>query len=399
MLKKVKTGALCSITIMICLVVVGSVTHLAHADSPFVSVSETGLVQNPNRSGIIRDGGASAQVGSKILWTFGDTLFNPASVDGVHARSNSAALADPSSPFSVSEPLDANNAPYQFVPLPSGDVTYNTNSGAGDDRYAIWINSVIPRPAQHDALIYFLRLKISPGNLNYNLLNTGIATVPENSTTATVVVPSLFSASGPLFSGLQFTHDGFTYLSSCTNAFNTQCALARVPLANALTVGSYQFWNGTMWQSDVAQRSTTLPGKPSGWSNALQKYIMTYANSFSSDIYIRTADNPVGPWSDAQKIYTAPSNIYAVEYHSELEKTDPAGLVLTYYQASSANTQGLHTLRLSLPATPQAAALPGAPNSGAKSNRLPIGLAIIGAALLVGLITQRKRLHHHFTKK
>src|SRR3954451_16335917 len=57
-----------------------------------------GEVQNPSLP-IRRDGAASALIGGKLVWAFGDTI-----APGGVVRS-SAALADPSDPTTVSEPL------------------------------------------------------------------------------------------------------------------------------------------------------------------------------------------------------------------------------------------------------------------------------------------------------
>src|SRR5437016_4488409 len=71
---------------------------------------EFGTVNTPP-SVTTRDGGSTALIGNKILWTFGDTLFTPQSEDRTNLRSNTAALADPSTPLVVTEPVDAKGAP------------------------------------------------------------------------------------------------------------------------------------------------------------------------------------------------------------------------------------------------------------------------------------------------
>ncbi len=315
----------------------------AYALVDITLVSENGLVQNPSRPTLVRDGGQSAKVGNKILWGFGDTLFNPPSVTGKSGWSNTAGLADINTPLSVNEPLDANNAPYQFIPFSASDQAYNDSTNSGSDRYAYWVQGLVSRPSQNDALVYFLRLKVGGGFLNYDLLNTGMAVVGANSTTATVVQESLFSKPGPIFDGGVFDHNGYVYMYDCNNTI-ISCSIARAPIDGALSRSNYRFWDGTEWDSDINNRVSNMPGQDAGWSEALGKYVM-FSNQFlTGKIFMRTADQPYGPWSDEQLIFTAPAYVYAVEYHPELSKNNGKTLFLTYYQGNATATKGLHSL-------------------------------------------------------
>src|SRR6185295_18518843 len=74
------------------------------------SVRELGTVGRPPTVSV-RDGGATGLVGGRLLWLFGDTIFNPRSVDGENLRTCTAALATPGQPLATSEPTDANGAP------------------------------------------------------------------------------------------------------------------------------------------------------------------------------------------------------------------------------------------------------------------------------------------------
>lgn len=77
----------------------------------------------------VRDGGASATMNSHILWTFGDTIFNPASEDGTNLRSNTAALAPLDAPLQTNGQTDSNGAPFQAVPFTAEDQAYNDSTG------------------------------------------------------------------------------------------------------------------------------------------------------------------------------------------------------------------------------------------------------------------------------
>jgi hypothetical protein len=344
----------------------------AYALVDITSVTEGPLVKNPVRPGFVRDGGQSVKIGNKILWGFGDTLFSPPSVSGKSGWSNTAGLAELSNPLSVNEPLDANGAPYQFIPFSSADQAYNDLKNSGSDRYAYWVQGFVARPEQNDALVYFLRLKVGDGFLNYDLLNTGVAVVGANSTTATVVQESLFERPGPIYDGGVFDHNGYVYMYDC-NFTTTECSITRSTISGALNRSNYRFWDGSEWDSDINNRVSNMPGQDAGWSEALGKYVM-FSNQFlTGKIFMRTAESPQGPWSDEQLIYTASAYVYAVEYHPELSKNNGKTLLLTYYQGNADHNKGLHSLEVAMnvpdlqePVSPQSPEqeFPAAPKTG-----------------------------------
>ena len=313
-------------------------------------VEEVGLVENPKRSQFVRDGGAGAIVGDKYLWTFGDTLFNPKSVDGVNGRTATAGYAELSNPLSVTESLDANQAPAQFIPLPAAYQAYNSTTKKGDDRYAIWPGLVIARPEQKDALVFFLRLKVNPGGggLNYDLLNTGIARVQEGSTQAEIIVSELFKKPEPLYNGPGFTKDGFIYFYECPNTSEAACSLARVSINQALNRSAYRFWDGKNWQSDYQKRATKYPGTSTGTSigyvPAAKRYVIFYNKPFSEQMYVSTSKKLTEGWSQPKLFYEATENNYALLYHPELSKNSGKTLLLTYYQPNS----GLHAIEVTI---------------------------------------------------
>lgn len=142
-----------------------------------VSVREVGVIKKP-RAVLVRDGGAAAIIGGKLLWFFGDTIFNPASVDGTNLRTNTAALADPTKPLEANEPVDANGAPYQFVPFTPAEKAYNDSTGRPDDRIALWPGSVIA-DGQGNGQAFYLKLKVQPGSLNYEFAGIGLAQIEK----------------------------------------------------------------------------------------------------------------------------------------------------------------------------------------------------------------------------
>ena len=310
-------------------------------------VTELGLVQNPLRPQLIRDGGSAAVVGGKYLWTFGDTLFNPKSVDGTNGRTATAGYAEINNPLSVSEPLDANRAPDQFIPLSASDQAYNNTTKKGDDRYAIWPGLVVARPNKQDALVFYLRLKVNPGGggLNYDLLNTGVARVAEGSTQAAVIESEVFKKPEPLYNNAGFTKDGFVYFYNCISKSSRECSIARVKVEDALKRSAYRFWDGNTWHPDYKKAQRTFYGTSTGTSigfvPAQKKYVVFYNKPFSKEMYFSSSDQLTTGWTKPEKFYEATANNYALTFHPELSTNNGKVILLTYYQPKS----GMHAIR------------------------------------------------------
>ncbi|HEX7665251.1 MAG TPA: hypothetical protein VF407_12085, partial [Polyangiaceae bacterium] len=87
-------------------------------DAPLApTFTRVGPILDPNGANFGRDGCGSGPLGGKILYTFGDTFFFKTSVDGHSYASNTAAFADLANPTTLTEPLDANGLPSQFIPF------------------------------------------------------------------------------------------------------------------------------------------------------------------------------------------------------------------------------------------------------------------------------------------
>jgi len=100
--------------------------------------------------------------------------------------------------------------------------------------------------------------------------------------------------------------DGYVYCLSTGNGRRGSAYVSRVAQANILTKSSYTYWDGTAWNSSMAAASPVYTG-PQGepslfFHQGSNKWISAYlsTDTFSNDIVLRSADNPQGPWSDAQ---------------------------------------------------------------------------------------------------
>ncbi len=307
-----------------------------------MSVQDLGIVAHPP-SVLVRDGGASGSVGGRVLWTFGDTLFTPSAVDGATSRSNTAALAEFAQPLAASEPVDARGAPSPLLPFTAEEQAYNAASGRPDERYALWPGSVVADGAG-GGLVYYLKLKVHPGFLNYEFLGTGVARVATGSTVATREPGLLFPTPGPSFDNA-FTLDAFVYAyGALLGSTDQSVAVARAPLNQARERGAYRFWDGSGWGSDPALARAvmhSIPGALTVSKNAwLGQYLAVHSLPFSNKIVMRVAAHPEGPWSDPVEALTGASPFsgsdYAGREHPELAQADGQKIYVTYFNPTGA---------------------------------------------------------------
>jgi hypothetical protein len=285
-----------------------------------------------------RDGGASALIGGQVLWTFGDTLFHPKSVDGVNLRSNTAALADPSAPLEVHEPLDANGAPFPFLPFTDDELQFNAQHS--DQRIALWPASVIPH-GERGGFVFYLKLIVKPGFLNYEFIGTGLAYVSAGSTTAIREDKLLFNVPDPLFNSASLIGSEVYVYGQIKDGSNDQAvAVARVPIAQIRDRTAYRFWNGTTWDADPQQAVAVLsgiPGEVSVSHNAfLKRYIAVHSAIFSNKIVLKLAAQPEGVWGDPIETFSGltpvEGTLYAGREHPELALNDGRTIVISYYR-------------------------------------------------------------------
>ncbi len=302
-----------------------------------------------------RDGGPSCIAGGKIVWTFGDTLFSPKSVDNTNLRSNTAALADIATPTNVSEPTDANGAPLPFVPFSAEEQAYNDLKNAGDDRYALWVSTLVPT-LEGGCDMFVTRLLIGPGFLNYTGKGTALATIRGASTTAERVGNILFEEKDPPVLAAMID-GGFAYLYF--GGPEKGRGIARVPREKLRDRGSYTFFDGSSWQPEISKMKldTSLFYFTSSLSVSYNAYVGGYlavaSKGFSNEIVAFTSAKPGGPWSSGTTIYTSPpplegDNNYAGMEHPHLSKNGGKTLVLSYSRATGYFKGGVELVEVDL---------------------------------------------------
>jgi hypothetical protein len=290
-----------------------------------------------------RDGGAAALVAGRMLWTFGDTLMTVTGADGFNYRSATAGWAS-GGDLQLDEALDATGAPFQLFPLTASETAYNAANGP-TERYALWPGSAIEAPDGSGAWIFYQRLKVHPGALNFEGLDVGLARLSAGSTVAVRDPAPLFSAPTPAYALAAAVDGGFVYLYACDpvpGQLDEVCRVARAPVADAPVASAWQAYDGATWQLDLTLAQPVLHGAPGDLSvsfNAyLGQFLAVYSGIFSNDIRGRTSPRPEGPWSGERLLFEAlvpPSgNDYSGKEHPELASDGGRIVVVSYAHAT-----------------------------------------------------------------
>ncbi|MGA9653166.1 MAG: DUF4185 domain-containing protein [Polyangia bacterium] len=290
-----------------------------------------------------RDGGAAALVGGRMLWTFGDTLMTVTGADGFNYRSATAGWANVGD-LQLDEELDATGAPFQLFPFTADETAYNVANGP-TERYALWPGSAIEAPDGSGAWIFYQRLKVHPGTLNFEALDVGLARLSPGSTVAVRDPSPLFSAPTPAYALAADVDGGFVYLYACypvSGQLDELCRVVRAPVAEAPLASAWQAYDGVTWQPDLSQAQTVLHGAPGDLSvsfNAyLGQFLAVYSGIFSNDVRWRTSPLPEGSWSEERPLFEAlppPSgNDYGAKEHPELASDGGRTVVVSYAHAT-----------------------------------------------------------------
>lgn len=315
-----------------------------------VSATEMGLVGAPETV-LARDGGATVRSGTRLLWLFGDTLFNPPAEDGASGRTNTAALASVDEPRATTEPTDANGAPSQAIPFTDEELEFNEANAPV--RVALWPSGAVPTDS--GALAFTHAVIVRQGFLNYDNAGVELAEFAEDATTGTRI-GSLFAADEPVFVS-PMVHDGFVYLYGTREiGASAGIAVARVAQAEVREREAYQVWDGSAWVDDVSEAAAVfsdVPGSPTvAWNEALQHFVAVHSFGLSNRVVARTAPAPEGPWSEPIDLFTGmepEQNFnYAGRQHPVLALDDGRTLFVSYYRPLGPGQGTLRLVRVEL---------------------------------------------------
>ncbi len=312
-----------------------------------------------------RDGGYSVGWAGRSVWVFGDTVLSAAATDGETWRSSTFCTTtdldatDNLAP--LDEPLDAAGAPGEFLPFSADEQAFNDahfsnkiRATCTDDcgaRWALWPGPIIPDPAGGGAaLVFYAKISARPGAYNFDVVGTSVATwaSPDARPVRPALRPDgaeptlLFDRDEPNLAAAALIVGGEVYAYACSGGFSSPCLLARAPWAHATERAAWTFLGGdAQWTTDPRAAKAVFDGATMmtvAWNDALGAYLAIYSAPASSDLLYRTAPAPEGPWSDAQRLFTAmrPTDpdawVYAGLAHAELARDGGLTQVVSYFR-------------------------------------------------------------------
>jgi hypothetical protein len=231
---------------------VAALAVLATLASACDSVTPVGEVRNRTVD-IGRDGAASAVVGGKVVWVFGDTF---TANGGVR---NSAAIADRSDPTNVTDTL-VNGVPHQAVPFNSTEAAANQD---GSGQWVIWPTSIVAT-GPDDALVF--STKFHATNDGWTDGSLVVSRISKGETQSTRVAEP-FAAPESTFASAPFLHKGIVYLMDC-GGLNIPPQAARRVMPGLPSTGDLVGFNGCRWPRSPITTPTSSGRVPHGCRRA-----------------------------------------------------------------------------------------------------------------------------------
>jgi hypothetical protein len=285
------------------------------------SLRDVGTVPNPpGATG--RDVGYSARFGGHSVWIFGDTFFAGASADGYHWRAGTWSFTDDLDAgdglSGFSHALGADGKPRALLPHTPDEQAFDdahngTPCPAGTDcgaRHTVWPGAFVVDPASGSALVFYTKEEIRPtGTYDFHAAGTSIATwaSPAEPAVRPAVRPELpdptvlFPLPEPAWGSAALVDGDTIHAYACAGgALTSPCLVARVAWKSALDRGAWRFWSGKEWAADYHAAAPVFDGAPLlsvHFSPHLHKFVAYYMVPLGSDMAVRTADRPEGPWS------------------------------------------------------------------------------------------------------
>ncbi len=197
-----------------------------------------------------------------------------------------------------------------------------TDCAAGSDcgaQLGIWPQTIAYDAASKVVVVGFNEIKRLGGIVGYPSTGAGLAvgTVGANgwldlqreNQDGPADNPTMMWAPGELFfTNAAFIKDGYYYAYAYGAYWNNY--LARVPLASLLTKSAWTYYAGKeTWSPDVAQAVNVFEGSVGNdvfYDAYLKQWVTIYLGYNNNQVFVRVADLPEGPWSDAEYLATVP---------------------------------------------------------------------------------------------
>ena len=350
--------------LMSCAALAGACSETAVPSGEVESTEEIASLQFIDTV-LTRDGGHSIQFDGRSAWAFGETPLATPAADGAIWRSSTLGLttdvdaSDGIGPFE--ETGDAKGVPGEFLPLTADELAFNQAAAADDcvvdcgSRYAIWPGPMVIDPESGEALVFYSKVEVQPGDWNWNVIGQSIATwasvdakpvrpeVRPNTDEPTLLFQT-HREDPPLNQGA-VVFEEYLYVYACeVDWLNAPCRLARVPVGQALDRDAYRFFSNTSgWVQHVTFHTVMDGGTMMSVhrNDYLGKFIAVHNGIVSADVMYHTANRPEGPWTGASLLFEGiQTNVDDLWNHSgvahpEFAQEDGKIEYVTYFRPGS----------------------------------------------------------------
>jgi len=337
------------------------------ADAVVEKVADLGIIESaPVVLG--RDGGYSALFQNRSIWIFGDTIIKPSDHSAPDLLSNSCAWTtdrDAGDGISGFKPCqDACGIPLELFPFTAEELAFNREHGSEScpsepcgARWALWPGAVISDSADNRLLLFFKKVLVKAGVLNFQTAGHGMAVWRRLDETPERIgqdpgekSPELmFGQNEPAFGSAAIVVNSIAYVFGCSlDGYSKPCRLARVPLATITDRGAWDFYSASQqWQKAIDGSKVVLNGNDMmsvSYNSYLKRYLAVYSQPMGTGVMLRTAKKPEGPWSKPLKAFDAlaPANaigwIYDAMEHPEYARENGRVIYITYSRQTDSLT-------------------------------------------------------------
>lgn len=324
------------IAIFSCAALAALAACAAQPAAEVVSAREIGFV---NQSAAIqgRDGGGSALLWGRAIFSYGDTVLNRSDEQGQTWHHNSFSFTsdrrgdDGIGP--LEERTDRAGAP-SYLLAPTADEAAFNEAHRGDPcktppcgaRFAVWPGTPVWDAAGQRALILYGLIYAEPGPFNFHGVGQSIAVwrrfedAPERLlVTKGAPHPTLLFGEGeaapttaPVIvnrGAAPLTADADRLFAfECREGLERPCVLHSAPLSQVLERAAWRVWDGAGWSTDLSRAQTLFGGSPImnvSYNDYLAAWQVVYSAPLSNDVLLRTSPALTGPWSAPLRLFVA----------------------------------------------------------------------------------------------
>ncbi|NUO54530.1 MAG: DUF4185 domain-containing protein [Polyangiaceae bacterium] len=311
------------------------------AQPPAKSVNDVGTVPNPPTCSA-RDVGFSVLLDGKSVWVFGDTLFSEPANDGFQWRSSTWSTTDPKAWASAAggpfeHVLAADGKPVQLLPHTEEEAAFNIANKDAPRRKTPWPQAIVSDGDR--AVIFYINMETGPdGMWDFKSRSGSVAIWESPESPAVRTEPPIFTGDEPDWGAAAVLVGTDLYAYACEGGISKPCKIARVPFSSVTDRSAYRFFDGKTWSKEWRDAVSIFDGAPLfsvHKSDHHDAFVAIYMAPGGSEMRVRTAPAPEGPWSDARAFgegMAAGDDMfdYALIAHPELAREGGAVDVVSY---------------------------------------------------------------------